>query len=292
MPTFSTAFEAIGTHWKIDIEHNPPLFREADLLAKIHARIEEFDRAYSRFRPDSLVTSMSKHPGVYTLPPDGKMLLDTYQNLYRYTNGMVTPLVGNLIAEAGYDAQYSLTTRELHKPLTWDEALEYRFPELIIKKPVILDFGAAGKGYLVDIVSGIIREAGVESFCVDAGGDIFYANSEQKKLRVGLEHPEDAQKVIGVAEILNASICGSAGNRRAWGKFTHIINPHTLESPRNILATWVIADTALSADALATCLFFVPSGALKAYYTFQYVIMFEDYSVEVSPNFPGEVFTS
>lgn len=292
MSTFSTSFEAIGTHWKIDIEHNPPLLLGADLFRTIHARIEAFDQAYSRFRPDSLVTKMSLVAGAYSLPPDGKLLLDTYQDLYKITNGAVTPLIGQTMAEAGYDPSYSLVPKTLHAPPTWDETLEYNFPHLHIRKPTMLDFGAAGKGYLVDIISKIIQDYGFTSFCIDAGGDIVYRYNGEKKLQVGLEHPNDASTVIGIANLNNNSICGSAGNRRTWGNFTHIINPYTRTSPTHILATWVIADTALIADALATCLFFVPSSTLKPHYNFHYVIMFENQTVEVSPDFPGEIFTA
>ena len=284
-------FEAIGTHWQIDLLDCPPPAQEAALLATIHERIELFDQAYSRFRFDSLVTKMSQQAGTYQLPPDAAPLVNLYYNLYTITNNAFTPLIGQVLSDAGYDATYSLKSRELHTPPRWEDVIGYNPPYLTIKKPVLLDFGAAGKGYLVDLVSNIIQEYGITSFCVDAGGDILYTNKHDTTLRVGLEHPENTSEVIGVAELLNNSICGSAGNRRAWGNFHHIINPHTLTSPRAILATWVIAENALLADALATCLFFVPASTLLAHYTFKYVIMFPNHSVEISPQFPGEIFT-
>ena len=42
----------------------PPPAMEADLLKKVHERIEEYDKTYSRFRADSLVTKMSLQAGV------------------------------------------------------------------------------------------------------------------------------------------------------------------------------------------------------------------------------------
>ena len=109
-------------------------------------------------------------------------------------------------------------------------------------------------------------------------------------MRIGLEDPEDTKKVVGVGILQNGSICGSAGNRRKWGDFTHIINPKTLMSPTNIVAVWVVADTALLADALATCLFFVPAGKLTDAYKFEYLIIHSDRSFEKSANFQGEIF--
>jgi thiamine biosynthesis lipoprotein len=291
MPAAHFAFEAIGTQWQIDIYDYPPHQEGSLLLEKIKNRIAEFDKNYSRFRADSFVSCISKTTGTFTLPSDAQPLFDVYQKIYRLTDGAVTPLIGHLMEEAGYDANYSLATRELHRPPTWEEALDYHFPQLSIKKPVLLDVGAAGKGYSIDIIAGLLRAEDINSFCIDAGADIVYRNQKPEPLRIGLEHPENLNQAIGVANILNASICGSAGNRRTWRNFHHIIDPHTLASPRHILATWAIADTTLLADALATCLFFTPATKLLTEFNFQYVIMYADHSVEVSKEFEGEIFS-
>jgi FAD:protein FMN transferase len=287
MTTFR--FEAIGTVWQIDIFQDVEALAEAALLSRITDRIDVFDKDYSRFRADSLVTKMSKEPGKYTLPADAKKLFDLYADLYTRTGGLVTPLIGNLIADAGYDANYSFTQKDLlQAPPSWDEALEYSYPDLTIKQPVLLDVGAAGKGYIIDIVGEILKQAGVENYCIDAGGDILYHNSES--LRVGLEHPLNSEQVIGVYTLSRGSMCGSAGNRRVWNDFTHIINPHTKVSPKDILAVWVVAKDALIADGLATCLFFVSPEKLSDGYDFDYLIMYSDSSIECSPHFVVELF--
>ena len=285
-------FEAIGTHWKIQIHDEISDSLRSDIFALVHKRIAEYDKNYSRFRSDSLVTEMSKQIGVYTLPNDAKPMFDLYEQLYRLTNGSVTPLIGNLLEESGYDAIYSLKPKTLHVPPTWNEAIVYKFPTLEIKKPVLIDVGAAGKGYLIDIVGALLKEQGMKRFVINAGGDIIQVSDKPEPIRVGLEHPGDTTKVIGVARILNQSICGSAGNRRSWEQFHHILDPHKLESPNHIAAVWVIAKTALIADALTTCLFFVEPYVLQTAFNFEYVILNADYSVKVSENFKGELFTS
>lgn len=286
------AFEAIGTHWQIDLPDSLTPEERQILSERIHERISIFDRDYSRFREDSLVTRMSKQAGTYQLPEDAEPLFSLYHDLYRATNGALTPLIGQVLVEAGYDAEYSLKPGELHTPPTWDEALEYQFPQLTLKKPALLDVGAAGKGYLIDIVASIVQDFGIHSFCIDAGGDLLQRSAKSESLRVGLEHPANLNQVIGVATIQNQSMCGSAGNRRTWGAFHHIINPHTLSSPRNILAVWTVAQATLLADALATCLFFVPAASLRPTYAFEYALVRSDYSMEHSPNFPAEFFVA
>ncbi len=284
-------FEAIGTHWNIRINDILSDAQSEILLAHIRTRIDTFDRDYSRFRADSLVTRMSKEAGIYTLPEDARTMLDVYHALYTLTGGLLTPLIGQVISDAGYDAAYSLKSKTLQKPPSWDDVLDYSYPSLTVKKPALLDFGAAGKGYLVDIVTELLQDKGITSGSVDAGGDMRVFGT-QEPLRIGLEHPEDTTKAIGVALIKNRSICGSAGNRRAWGEFHHIISPETLSSVRTVLAVWIVADTALLADALATCLFFVPPQMLLKHYQFEYLTMYKDHSIEHSKEFPAELFVT
>jgi len=281
-------FEAIGTSWRIDIDAKLSSLQEAELLSSIKKRIDEFDKAYSRFRKDSLVTEMSQKSGTYELPDDAPAMLDLYKELYDLTEGKLTPLIGNVISDAGYDASYSLKQKkELETPPFWNEVLEYNHPKLTMKKPAILDFGAAGKGYLIDIVGEVIESKGISAYLIDAGGDIRHRGTEA--IKVGLENPDDFKQVIGVFELKNGSICGSAGNRRRWDKFTHIIDPKTLNSPTEIVATWVAADSTLLADGLATALFFVEPEKLGKF-RFEYVIIYSDRSFKASDSFKGSMF--
>ena len=70
------------------------------------------------------------------------------------------------------------------------------------------------------------------------------------------------------------------------------MNPKTLASQKGILAVWVTAPTAMIADALATCLFFVDAHTLSVAYDFEYVLVRDDHSVERSGGFKGELFTA
>lgn len=285
-------FEAIGTHWTVDIQDSLSDEREAFLLKKIMERIEEFDKTYSRFRSDSLVTKMSKNSGVFEMPPDADRMISLYEIFYKITNGLVTPLIGKVLVDAGYDESYSMNSKPLVQPKTWREMIKWQNPKLILSEPALLDFGAGGKGYLVDIVSELLESENLQSYCVDAGGDIRQKNTNNEKLRVGLEHPEDTTQVIGVVELENKSLCGSAGNRRKWGNFHHIINPQSLTSPTEILAVWCIADTTLLADLLTTALFFTKPEFLLKHFEFEYLILNLDYTLSKSDGFNAEIFVS
>lgn len=281
-------FEAIGTKWEIEI-----LNSEIDLKVleqKIKNHIEQFDKNYSRFRNDSLITKISKQPGIYKLPEDSEMLFNLYFKLYKLSKGLFTPLVGNLLEQAGYGADYTLKPTELKKVLAWEKVLTFSNLTLTTKQPVILDFGAAGKGYLVDLVGQLLEKNGITEFCINAGGDILCKGS--KNTEIGLENPDNFEEVIGIASIKNQSICASSSSRRKWANFHHIFNPETLNSPTEILSVWVIAKNAILADGLATCLFLCPANFFENDFEFEYLILKKDFSTTQSKNFPAKLFTN
>lgn len=286
------AFEAIGTKWLVEIEDKLSLEQSNQLKNKIILLCQKFDKTFSRFRADSIVAEMSRKSGQYKLPDDALPLLSLYQKLYKDTRGIFTPLIGQVLSDAGYDSAYSLKPKkEIASPPKWEEALDFKFPVLTLKKPALLDFGAGGKGHLVDILSKFISDAGIKNFCVDGSGDMFYKNNKNKTMSIGLEHPKHAGQVIGTINLASGqSLCASAGNRRVWGKYHHIINPATLKSPKTVIASWVVADSALLADTLATALILVPPSWLKNKYNFSYLIVKSDYTYYKDKTFGATIF--
>lgn len=281
----SYSFEALGTPWRI--ETNEEL--SSPMKNAIQNRIDLFDKTYSRFRDDSLVKEVSEKTGTYEFPEDAKKLFAFYKALYDATDRKVTPLIGEMISRAGYDAQYSFTPRP-QKPLPkWGEVMQWSDSILVTSAPILLDVGAIGKGYLVDIIAVILDEA-YDEYVIDASGDLRHKGESENK--VGLENPFDTTKVIGVVDVQNKSLCASANNRRTWGNgLHHIFDPDEMAPTQKIIATWVIADEAMIADGLATALFFTDPLKLKETYDFEYVRMHANHAVEYSPYFETKLFS-
>jgi thiamine biosynthesis lipoprotein len=288
--TRKDSFQAIGTAWNIELFGPVADDVATGALQSVRQRIDEFDYLYSRFRADSLVSEMYRSPGEYILPLDAKVMLDLYRDLYALSEGGMTPLIGQVLSDAGYDADYSLQPGVLQSPPSWEEALDYAYPNLTVKQPVLLDLGALGKGYLVDLTARALEGEGLHHYCIDAGGDVIYNDSGGAALDVALEHPTDPTLAVGVATIHNQSLCGSAGNRRAWDGFNHIIDPRTLRSPQHLSAVWATAETAVLADALTTALYFVSPEKLAAQYTFEYAMLDSDHRLQHSEGFPARFF--
>lgn len=284
-PRHSYTFEAIGTRWCIETLES----LTDSLKQTIARRIEEFDLAYSRFREDSLVTQVAKAPGVFDFPEDAHELVTFYRRLYDATNGGVTPLIGAALAESGYDKHYSFKPQVIHEVPEWDEVMSWHGSRLETYQPVQLDFGAAGKGYLVDILGELIENEGVGEYTIDASGDIRHRGGDAET--IGLENPFDQSRVIGAMNLQNASLCASATNRRQWGGgMHHIIDPKQRSPTRSVTATWVAAESTLIADGLATALFFTDAEQLREKWDFQYVRLGSNGKITHSHEFMGELF--
>lgn len=285
-PRSRWGFEKFGTAWSIETDR--PL--SAVVRRTVSDRLETFDRNYSRFRNDSLVASMQK-TGVFKMPKDFPALFQLYEQLYTLTSGKMTPLIGGMLEQAGYDRTYSLTPQQsfdavprLSDVLTFDD----HTGTLTVRHPITLDIGAAGKGYAVDSIAECIEKE-ASSYTIDASGDIRHRGDDPD--RVGLEHPTDPTKVIGVVDLKNRSLCASASNRRAWRNMHHIMDPITKQPIDTVVASWVVADDTLHADGIATALFFVESPEiLQKNFSFEFVRMFHDGTVDYSPGFEGELF--
>ncbi len=282
------SFDAIGTHWEISLSLDEK--REKFLLQKIKDYVEVFDKNYSRFRKDSLVTAISKKAGTYQMPDDFDKLFDAYLNLFEKTNGLFTPLIGTALESAGYDSTYSLESGNVVSPQSFDSVVSYNNSLLTTSSPVLLDFGAGGKGYLVDCIGVLLKEQGADNFLIDAGGDMLLNSALDEKIKIGLENPLNTEQVIGTIEVSNNSICGSAGNRRKWGEYHHIINPKTLTSPTDVAAVWTISESALIADSMSTVLYLDRSEKAKSAYPCDYFILYSDMTFEKSENFNAELF--
>ena len=278
-------FEAIGTHWRIDTPDTLP----PSVVDAVAARVERFDRDWSRFRPDSRLARIALTPGRHELAPDAAPLLALYRELYEATAGRVSPLVGRSLEALGYDAAYRLRAdADIPVPPAWDDAVAWDGTALEVVSPVVVDVGAAGKGYLVDLVSDLLVEAGIPEHIVDASGDL---RTRGVPMRIALEHPLDPTKAIGVAELADGAFCASATTRRAWGDgLHHVLDALTGLPTRSVLATWVLAPTALVADGVATALFHDPDAGFLSRSATAYVRMTSDGTVDASTDFPGELF--
>ncbi|KAB7790604.1 FAD:protein FMN transferase [Bifidobacterium leontopitheci] len=179
---------------------------DSNRRAAITAFIEEYEAALSRFRGDSLVAAMagSSNGGTFDFPDWAGPLFDLYDALAEATDGAIDPCVGEDLIRLGYDARYSFRLSAdavthaaegpttggsaaagwnlgaVHGRATWRDDVGRRGPDgttLVTTRPVSLDFGACGKGYLVDLLAWRFL-ADAPAYVIDAGGDLLVHMSD------------------------------------------------------------------------------------------------------------------
>ncbi len=280
-------FEAIGTRW--EVESDRPI--DDDVRAQVLLAVEEVDRTWSRFRADSVVSRAGVEGGAWTLDDTADRLLRFYDDLHAVSDAAVTPLVGRTLADLGYDAGYSLQRADdVAEVPDWD-LVRWEPPVLTLAEPVLLDVGAAGKGFLVDRVSDVLLAAGHPHVTVDASGDLMHRG--EWPLRVALQDPRDHARAIGIVEIGSGwALAASGVDRRSWGTdLHHVLDGRTGEPTREVVATWAVARDAMTADGLATALFLVDPERLAERWDLRWVVMHADGSARWSRDLAVEVFT-
>jgi thiamine biosynthesis lipoprotein len=111
-----------------------------------------------------------------------------------------------------------------------------------------LDPCAVVKGWSVQRAGELLTAAGVARFCLNAGGDVVVAGGPW---RVGVRHPEHADKLCTVLEITDGAVATSARYERG----DHIIDARTGRPATGLLSLTVVAPTLTEADATATAAF-------------------------------------
>ena len=285
------SYESMGTTWAVSIWDEIDQTTLDTLQSSIIQQSMLFDQTYSRFIKTSLVWALTEKRGVVEVPEDLVTMLLLYERLNALSGGTCNPLIGFTISDLGYDADYSLKPKDIIRPVPDFQSSLHIIDDTHIElfASALIDLGALGKGFFVDTISRFLRENGIRRFLVNGSGDIFYQGNGQV-LRAGLEHPGDTSKVIGVIEMTHGALCASGSNRRKWDKYHHTIDPFSLTSPQDIIATWVMAETAAIADGLATCLFLVEPERFAESYEFEYCILNKDYKVKRSTGFTAELF--
>ena len=342
-----TAIErALGTG--IIISSSKPISQRVQ--KRIRTFVEEYESVLSRFRADSLVSRMAcaADGGDFEFPEWAGPLFTLYSEFYAATRGAFDACVGADLLALGYnnsvqfvpesaasasDDSDSWANYRRALPVTWaDISRDDGGTTLHTNQPVQLDFGAAGKGYFVDLVTQIIKEelsgdspSNSDSpadfdFLVNAGGDMRACFSEENnQIKVALENPFDTTQAVAVASIASGALCASSSARRRWkvkdasylGKdasgfesnliATHLINALDGIPACDLCASWAYVPSKTCdfptayADALATALFVSQESYLQKIVQItsaEFAVMLPNKTLRKTCAFPARFFAA
>ncbi|NSX25411.1 FAD:protein FMN transferase [Gardnerella vaginalis] len=317
---------------------------------RIRAFVEEYEHTLSRFRADSLVSRMAcaDDGGDFEFPEWAGPLFTLYSEFYAATHGAFDACIGADLLALGYNNSVQFVPKSAASasddsdswsnyrralPVTWGNiSRDCGSATLRTNQPVQLDFGAAGKGYFVDLVTQIIKEelsgdspSNSDSradfdFLVNAGGDMRACFSEENnQIKVALENPFDTTQAVAVASIASGALCASSSARRRWkvkeasylGKdasgfesnliATHLINALDGIPACDLCASWVYIPAKTCdfptayADALATALFVSQENDLQKIVqttSAEFAVMLPNKTLRKTRAFPARFFRS
>ncbi|WP_029600541.1 FAD:protein FMN transferase [Gardnerella vaginalis] len=306
---------------------------------RIRDFIEEYESVLSRFRADSLVSHMARaeHGGEFEFPTWAQPLFALYSEFYAATHGAFDACIGADLLALGYNnsvrfipqskagagknensSSDSWSDYRRALPVTWaDISQGGGSTTLCTNQPVQLDFGAAGKGYFVDLVTQIIKEELGEElpadfdFLVNAGGDMRACFSkENSQIKVALENPFDTTKAVGVASIASGALCASSSARRRWKVkdangfesnliATHLINALDGIPACDLCASWAYIPAkncdfpTAYADAIASALFVSQESDLQKIVQnvgAEFAVMLPNHALRKTCAFPAHFF--
>jgi len=127
---------------------------------------------------------------------------------------------------------------------------------------VEMDPGGIGKGYAVDRMAEVLRQAGISSALISAAGSSIYglgAPPGEPGWKVSIRDPKDPQKAATQVVLKNESMSTSGSYEkffRAEGKvYSHIMDPRTGYPAAGMLSVSVIAPRTLDSEAWTKPLF-------------------------------------
>lgn len=150
--------------------------------------------------------------------------------------------------------------------------LDYEKRLVRFKKPKLrFDFGAIGKGFVVDKISNALQRMGVRSCCINSSGNMFCGNppfdasgTPTNGWPVAVDSLQNADSELCRLRLIK---CGVATSGNAYQNFpdtaasedgssrelvSHILDPKTMRGIPGRHSATVVAETATDADAAAT----------------------------------------
>lgn len=250
--------QGLGTVWRFEIFDHISQSELAVIHTKLRNKISEFERDYSRFKKDSLVSKLNRERNLANPPEELLKILRFAQAYYRSTDGVFNILTEYIQSAHGYDDTYSFVEHEHVNTLppspTSDLILSDK--NLALTQGTI-DLGGIGKGFLIDILASFLQKNNLRHYLINGGGDIFVTSNFNKPVVVYLEHPFIPNTYTHSVSLLNQALGVSSPEKRRWRtqnsqkEFSHIINPEALENISDYGAC-VVSTTACEADVLAT----------------------------------------
>ncbi len=247
---------------------------EPDALSFFEVAFEEVERleeTLSKFRQSSEICRINRLAASQpvTTDPEVFSLIDQSLRYSEQTAGAFDITVGPLMRTWGF------FRAEGHFPSS-DDLIAARertgFDKVVIDRAartiqfaipgMELDLGAIGKGYAVDRVVEILREAGAKAALVVAGSSTVYALGAppaEDGWTIHVPDPFDRTRKISTLKFRDQAISTSGSYERFFDlngrRYCHVMDPRTGMPVERVLQTTLIGSDGAMTDAISNALF-------------------------------------
>lgn len=170
-------FKALGTRCELRVVASR---HAGDAFAcKAYDWLENFERLYSRFKANSLVSHLNAQAGKSAVRPEGEFiaLLEACEKAHTVSDGRFDATAAPLYHFWKHADVNSPTFKkdfdQVRRLVGW-HLLEWDAKSVFLPKTdMSLDLGGVGKEYAVDRLAELAHTAGLDSFHINLGGDTF-----------------------------------------------------------------------------------------------------------------------
>ncbi len=258
----SGEFSAMGT----TISFIVPVaqFEEANVC--VTDLFTQWEKKLSRFLPDSELSVLNRQNGWVSVSPFLYTILEASVQAAQSTDGVFDPTMAQQIRAVGYDVSFDLidhSDKIEHVETTpggaWrDVRFDARQSKIFKPIAAAFDVGGIAKGMAADAALQALRDIGVLSAAVNAGGDI--AVMGRSDISEGWNIAVPAGDKNQIVHLLSGAIATSGKGRRYWyrnGELQHhLLNPLTGQSVQNtVAAVSAAAGTCREAEVAAKTAF-------------------------------------
>lgn len=260
-------FRAMGCQMAVQLDANES---DARFLDAVPGWFEVWEQSLSRFRADSELSRVNQNPEKWQTVSDiFWQVFELSSEMYRFSNGLVTPAVLPALENAGYEFSFEPGGSFSAYPINSTASdvrdfseVEYRSNHHEIRLPegMRLDFGGIAKGWSAH--QAMLRLSKYGPVLVNAGGDISISGPRLSGIpwKVGIIDPLQPKRDLVHLSLSAGGLATSGKDYRAWRQNGvmrhHIIDPRTsAPAVTDILTSSVIAGTVMEAEAAAKVLF-------------------------------------
>ncbi len=288
------AYKGLGTSFWIELflEDNEILKVPLPFVTKrLEDTITEFEKKYSRFRDDSLLSILNKNKSIPYDEDLAKMLIEA-QKVSLATGNVFSIFIKEDLEGKGYGKKIVQLPPEASNHPEEASSFLIEGDTIYLKGNKGIDLGGIGKGYLIDkLVLLLKNEFALDYFLINGGGDIYVTSDNGQEVELFLEHPHNTGEYLNKICIKNSSLCSSSSFKRTWKHEGKQVN-HFIADDEVWAASYVVGDNATITDMYATvfCILADKKEILESLATashVEYIVLPSTNKMLISKGFPA-----